>query len=349
MAELSLIMTQLEAAVSSKNKMVWVVPKQLRGGKYTLEEVIGQGRFGITYLARNQNRRVVIKTLNDQYRSQPDFNKLQERFVQEAFKLAQCKDTHIVHLLEDPFQEDDLWCIAMEYIAGVDLKHRVQDILPEPEALQYIRQIGQALTVVHANGLVHRDVKPANIMIKAGSKEAVLIDFGLARGFDSKKLSVSNLETEAEPGFTPPELYYHTIELGPHTDVYSLGATLYNLLTGAIPTNAKERRENNAPLTEPKQINPQISQDLNDQILWAMKLEPKERPQSVQAWLDQLTNSAIKLPKLALKFNDVLAVLGVIIAVIAIFTGIFQPDIRDFFIKLVSAPQPTAQPTRQPN
>ncbi|MDZ8081288.1 MAG: serine/threonine-protein kinase [Nostoc sp. DcaGUA01] len=339
--------------------MVWAVPKQLQGGKYTLESVLGRGRFGITYLAKDEKGdRIVVKTLDNQLLNQPDFKRLQERFVQEAFKLAKCKHPHIVRLLEDPFQEDDLWCIAMEYIAGIDLAHRPQNILPEADALQYIQQIGEALTVVHQNNLVHRDVKPANIMIRAGSKEAVLIDFGLARGIDSKKLSVSNLETEAEAGFTPPELYSHTIELGAYTDVYSLAATLYNLLTGQIPTSAKERLQNHTPLPEPKDLNPQISHNINLGIIRAMDLDSKKRPQSIQAWLDSLGLKPTPVVQLPTQINyDALSfrigIIGLILAIIAIFTGIFQGDIREFFIKLLSSPTekttPTPPPTKPPN
>ncbi|MCF2149886.1 serine/threonine protein kinase [Desmonostoc muscorum LEGE 12446] len=340
--------------------MVWAVPKQLQGGKYTLESVLGRGRFGITYLAKDEKGdRIVVKTLDDQLLNQPDFKRLQERFVQEAFKLAKCKHPHIVRLLEDPFQEDDLWCIAMEYIAGIDLAHRPQNILAEADALQYIQQIGEALTVVHQNNLVHRDIKPANIMIRAGSKEAVLIDFGLARGIDSKKLSVSNLETEAEAGFTPPELYSHTIELGAYTDVYSLAATLYNLLTGQVPTSAKERLQNHTPLPEPTQLNPQISHNINRDILWAMDLDPKKRPQCIEAWLDSLglkPTPVVQLQPTQINYDALglwIGIIGLILAIIAIFTGIFQGDIRDFFIKLLPSPTekstPTPLPTKPPN
>ncbi|WP_392531657.1 serine/threonine protein kinase [Nostoc sp. C117] len=340
--------------------MVWAVPKQLQGGKYTLESVLGRGRFGITYLARDEKGdRLVVKTLDDRLQSQPDFKRLQERFVQEAFKLAKCKHPHIVRLLEDPFQEDDLWCIAMEYIDGIDLAHRQKNILPEADALQYIQQIGEALTVVHQNNLVHRDVKPANIMIRAGSKEAVLIDFGLARGIDSKKLSVSNLETEAEAGFTPPELYSQTIELGAYTDVYSLAATLYNLLTGQLPTSAKERLQNNISLKEPRELNPQITHNINRDILWAMDLDPKKRPQSIQGWLDSLRLKPILVVQpqaTRINYDNLglwLTIIGLIVAVIAIFTGIFQQEIRDFFINAspsqTEKSTPKAPPTKPTN
>ncbi len=329
--------------------MVWTLPKQLHDGEYTVEIILGQERFGITYLAKDkQGNGIVIKTLDDDLRNQPEFNKLQKKFVQEAFKLNKCQHPNIVRLLKDPFQEDDLWCLAMEYIAGINLARRSHNILTEKEALHYIQQIGEALTVVHKNNLVHRDVKPANIMIKAGSTQAVLIDFGLARGFDSKKLS-DNFEKEVETGYTPPELYSRTVALGAYTDVYSLAATLYNLLTGQIPVSAKKRLQSNTLLPEPKELNPQISNRVNRGILWAMELEPKNRPQSIQRWLDSLglqpqageDAEQTQRPNYEVK-NFRVGLISLIVAVVAILTGIFQNDIRNWFIK----PTPTATPTK---
>lgn len=266
--------------------MAWLPGKQLQGGKYTIQKVIGHGRLGITYLARNDDGSpVVIKTPNDEALNSPDFERLQQVFVQEAFKLAQCRHSHIVRA-EKPFREDGMWCIAMEYIDGVDLASRAQTILPEDEALPYIQQIGEALIEVHRQGLLHRDVRPANIMIRAGKPEAVLIDFGLAREFDHD-LTVTRTE-EISEGFAPPELYSRQAERGAYTDVYSLAATLYVLLTGKVPVSAKERQLSQIRLTAPKQHNPQIGNKINRAIVWGMEIKAKDRPQSMQEWLKSL-------------------------------------------------------------
>lgn len=277
--------------------MVWSRGDVLQNGRYTIESVLKRGRFGITYLATDTNgNRVVIKTLDDALLNDPDFERLQQKFFKEAFKLARCQHEHIVRVLEDPFQEQEpsqrkaVWCIAMEYVAGIDLAHRQNSIMSEPEALRYIQQIGEALSVVHQQKLIHLDVKPANIMIRAGTDAAVLIDFGLARDID-RKLSAVVLETEAEPNFAPPELYSHSAALGAYTDIYALAATLYNLLTGQLPTSARERQLRGVRLTPPKELNRQISHSLNSAILKGMELEPTQRPQSVQAWLNKLKPS----------------------------------------------------------
>ncbi len=101
-------------------------------------------------------------------------------------RLALCRHPHIVQI-ENVFDEDNLPCMAMEYIEGEDLGKRITNkgALPEGEVLQYIRKIGEALILVHEKGLLHRDLKPSNIMMRAGKPEAVLIDFGLARQFIS--------------------------------------------------------------------------------------------------------------------------------------------------------------------
>ena len=272
--------------------MVWVAGKQLQGNKYTIERVLGHGRFGITYLARDKNDEpVVIKTPNDQSLNRPDFDRLQQVFVREAFKLAKCRHPHIVKAKE-PFTEDGLWCIPMEYIAGTTLAERDRLILPEEEALVYIQQIGKALIEVHHNGLLHRDVRPGNIMVRVrdGKAEAVLIDFGLALEFDHE-MTKTRTEEIAE-GFAPLELYSRQAERGAYTDIYSLGATLYLLLTGQKPAGAMKRMLGNERLIAPKESNPQISDRINRAILWAMELEAEKRPQSVQEWLNSLTISS---------------------------------------------------------
>jgi serine/threonine protein kinase len=277
---------ELTQVFQSKRTMVWKPGTQLHGGKYTIQKVLGYGQFGITYLAREKDSdAVVIKTPNDESLNGPDFNRLQQVFVQEAVKLAKCKHPHIVEA-EAPFQENGVWCIAMEYIDGSDLESRAQTILPEDEALDYIQQIGEALIVVHQNGLLHRDIQPQNIMIRAGKAEAVLIDFGLAREFDHD-LTVTRTEEIVE-GFAPLELYSRQADRGAYTDIYSLGATLYVLLTGQLPASAKDRKLSNVRLIVPKEINPQISNRVNQGILWAMALDAKDRPQTVEEWLDSL-------------------------------------------------------------
>lgn len=266
--------------------MVWTPGQVLQDGKYTIEKKLGQGGFGITYLAKDKkDNLVVIKTLKDTDQDSPDFDKCQQDFVNEALRLKGCQNPHIVKVYE-LIKEGDLWGMVMEYIEGQDLGSLGK--LPESEALLYIRQIGEALTAVHKNGLLHRDVKPDNIMVRAGKSQAVLIDFGIAREFTP---DVTQTHTALwTPFYASPEQYNPRARRGAYTDVYGLAATLYKLLTGQEP-EAAISRVMGCPLAPPNQLNPIISNVVNQAILRGLELNPENRPQSVQEWLQLLVRT----------------------------------------------------------
>jgi len=189
--------------------------------------------------------------------------------------------------VENVFDEVNLPCMAMEYIEGEDLGKLITEkgALPEAEALQYIRQIGDALTVVHEKGLLHRDLKPSNIMMRAGKPEAVLIDFGIARQFIAG--GVQQHTESVTPGYAPPEQYLPDVERGEYIDVYALAATLYSLLAGQLPMSAPARLQN-FTMRSPKELNSSVGDRVNEAIMKGMALNYKFRPQSVQEWLDLL-------------------------------------------------------------
>ncbi|MFN6536089.1 MAG: protein kinase domain-containing protein [Nostoc sp. EkiNYC01] len=272
--------------------MAWNPGQQLFGDRYIIERKLGEGGIGITYLAKNRRGELrVIKTLREQILNHPAWiskqDKLRQDFRDEALRLALCRHSHIVQV-ENVFDEDNLPCMAMEYIEGEDLGKQITEkrALLEAEALLYIRQIGDALTVVHERGLLHRDLKPSNIMMRAGKQEAVLIDFGIARQFipGAVQLHTENLT----PGYAPPEQYVPDAERGEYIDVYALAATLYSLLTGQLPMAAPVRLQN-FTMRSPKELNSRVSDRVNEAIMQGMALNYKFRPQSVQEWLDLLS------------------------------------------------------------
>ena len=266
--------------------MTWNPGKILNNGEYTIQSVLGQGGFGVTYLARNtKNIQVAIKTLNDKVQNHPDFAQFQQDFVNEALRLAKCNHPHIVKVHE-VIQEDNLWCMVMEYAGTNDLGTLIakEGHLSENDALYYIQEIGEALGYIHSLDppMIHRDVKPANILIRnhQGKNQAILIDFGIAREF---KQNLTQSQTPIlSDGFAPIEQYEKRAERGAFTDVYALAATLYTMVTGEVPTASPVRIIR--PLTPPKQINPQISDRLDQAIRQGMELEPDKRPQSIQDW-----------------------------------------------------------------
>ncbi|MFN6463615.1 MAG: protein kinase domain-containing protein [Nostoc sp. DedVER02] len=283
--------------------MVWNAGKSLFGGRYIIESQLGEGGIGITYLARNQrNQQRVIKTLKEEILNHPAWilhrNKLRQDFRDEAVRLAVCHHPHIVEI-ETIFDDGNLPCMVMEYIEGEDLGQYLRrvGVLSEAEALLYIRQIGGALTLIHSKGLLHRDLKPRNIMIRINKPEAVLIDFGIAREFIPNVIQRHTVYRT--PGFAPPEQYESEAPRGEYIDIYALAATLYNLLTAVIPTSADDRRHN-INLEPPQYFNPNISNRVNQAIMCGMDLESTYRPQSVQEWLDLLgtdTGSNVTLGK----------------------------------------------------
>ncbi|MDJ0735746.1 MAG: bifunctional serine/threonine-protein kinase/formylglycine-generating enzyme family protein [Nostocaceae cyanobacterium] len=270
--------------------MGWNRGQELFGSRYIIEGKLGEGGIGITYLAKNRRGELwVIKTLREEILNNPVWipqqGKLKQNFIYEGFRLGLCRHSHIVQV-DNFFDHDDLPCIVMEYIPGEDLKKRItqKGALPETEALLYIRQIGDALTLVHEKGLLHRDLKPGNIMIREGKQEAVLIDFGLARQFI--RGDVQQHTEYLTHGYAPPEQYLRHAERGEYIDVYALAATLYALITGELPIPAPGRTEN--LLTPPQELNPNISDRVNEAIMKGMELNYQSRPQSVQQWLDLL-------------------------------------------------------------
>lgn len=270
--------------------MPWTSGQRLQGGKYVIGEVLGQGGFGITYKALHVelNRQVVIKTPNEHLSHDPEYDKYIERFIQEGrtlARLSQDPHPHIVGVI-DLFKEGVTHCLVMDFVPGENLFEAVKrrGALSEAEIVPCIRQIGEALSVVHQAGLVHRDAHPGNIMLRSNGR-AVLIDFGIAK--ELVPATLSSTGNAGNHGFAP----YEQITRGsrePTVDVYCLAATLYYAMTGQRPTTSLTRKLDNTSLTPPKRIFSGISDELNQVILKGMALEAKDRPQSMQAWLAML-------------------------------------------------------------
>jgi hypothetical protein len=279
--------------VSEVKVMVWQPGKKLKNGQYTIERILGKGGFGITYLATNtSSQRFAIKTLNDDVKNSPYFEKLHKDFQNEATLLRQCAHPNIVKIY-DLFLEEDLFlglfskgepllCMVMEYISGENLLEKVEKrgSLAEANALRYIDQVGKVLTFIHAKNILHRDIKPDNIMLRSDGRGIVLIDFGIARSFVEGKTQIQT--ALVTPAFSPPEQFVEQYKRGAYSDVYALAATLYFLLTGSPP------QFDSIKLKPPKTLNPSISDIVNQAIVKGMELNPAARPQSVEQWLKML-------------------------------------------------------------
>ncbi|MBR7028490.1 MAG: protein kinase [Bacteroidaceae bacterium] len=223
-------------------------------GRYRIEHYLSSGGCGNTYLAKDtkfsgKKGRVVVKefflngiTHRDQHTSRVIvsnqdnaalFEKLRRKFRDEADRINELKHPNIVRV-SDVFDANHTSYYVMDFISGGSLNERAGQ-LSEQQAVKYVRQVLQALDVVHEEGLYHLDLKPANVMLDKYDN-AILIDFGASKmigGPDGNTLSSTILYTK---GYAPAEQMYRDLELiGPWTDLYAVGATLYNLLTGKEP------------------------------------------------------------------------------------------------------------------
>ena len=277
----------------------------LQGGKYKIEKSLGQGGFGITYLAEQTNlgRKVCIKEFfmkeygerttatavdgdatviaddatvlsgesteltGEAVSAGPKgasdatvltsvspvtsaaaeiMGRYREKFVKEARTIAKLDHPGIVRI-HDVFEENGTAYYVMDFIEGENLNDMVkrEGALPEDHALGYIRQIADALSYVHGHNIMHLDVKPANVLVRKSDDKAILIDFGTAKQYDSEGTQTSTTPIGLSAGYAPIELM--TVggvkTFSPETDVYSLGATLYYLVTGKNPPEASVRME----------------------------------------------------------------------------------------------------------
>ena len=262
-----------------------LVGTSLQNGKYVIEDKLGRGGFGITYRAIRHplNQVVVIKTLRWPENSLEKQQQLKQ-FQAEARRLAQCQHPNIVNVT-DFFVEAERPYLVMDFIPGQPLSAMIFPNRPlrEKLALQYIRQIASALQTVHEQGLLHRDVKPQNVMINGAN--AILIDFGIARELSSGQTQThTNLVSE---GYAPLEQYLPKARRSAASDVYGLAATLYAAVTGEVPVASVLR--SHQPLTPPRLLNPNLSPGVEQAILQGMALKLAQRPQSIATWLTLLS------------------------------------------------------------
>jgi len=304
----------------------------LQNGKYQLTEVVGRGGFGITYrgiwftevkgalgkvktevpicikeyffkdYCYRDEQSFAVKVHSETGRSL--FEKFKEKLIKEAKILSDVHHPHIVNVLE-VFEENDTAYIAMEYIPGSSLKYLLEQNgqLSENIVLIYTHQIAQALQFVHEKNILHLDIKPSNILIDKDDN-ARLIDFGVSKRYDLAQQETSTTMLTLSKGFASIEQYDDegTQNFSPCPDIYSLGATMYNLLTGKIPTESILRATK--PLQKPSEINPSISTRTEAAIVRSMEINPADRFQSVNEFIAALGTPPEKEIKEIIKENS---------------------------------------------
>ncbi|MEK6805215.1 MAG: serine/threonine-protein kinase [Pseudomonadota bacterium] len=209
-------------------------------GRYQVEKELGKGAMGIVYLGKDPKigRTVAIKTMALTQEFEADeLASVKERFFREAETAGRLSHPNIVQIF-DAGEEHDLAYIAMEFIKGHDLTKHIKPntLLTVNEVLKYVSDAADALDYAHSNGVVHRDIKPANMMLVEATKTIKLMDFGIARLSDSSKTKTGMVL--GTPSYMSPEQLSGK-KVDGRSDLFSLGVTLYQLLTGALPFQAE--------------------------------------------------------------------------------------------------------------
>lgn len=270
----------------------------LQGGKYRILRVLGQGGFGITYLARHEilHTEVAIKELflnaqgtfctrNPEDRTvvphfEPErFEEFREKFTAEARMLARLKGIPGLVQVLDIFNENQTAYFVMEYVEGPSLRMFVEErgAFSPPEALAFIIKLLEGLSKIHQKGVLHRDINPNNILI-GNDGGPVLIDFGISREYEEETTLTQT--TFRTPGYSAPEQAVLKARRGPFTDIYGVGATLFFMLTGQRPQTTDET-DLNGPLSL-RSLNSDVSPDLEAVVMKAMSRRPDERFQNAE-------------------------------------------------------------------
>ena len=298
---------------SSDDKVAWPydnsipppygpLPDRLVGDRYELLDLIGWGATSRIYRAQDRrlHRTVAIKLLRPEYVQEPN---LVTRFYREAQAVASLSNPHIVDVY-DYGEYQDTYFIAMQYIAGTNLKeflHR-EGRLPGAKAVSIINQVLLALGAAHSLGIIHRDVKPQNILIQASDGMVKLTDFGVAHAPDNS--SITTLGTAIGTVFYMSPEQATGGKIGPATDLYSVGIVLYEMLAGELPFQGTNQMQvtlqhlQNLPPTF-SSLGVEVSPKLERVVERALAKDPSQRYQSANEMRMALSEALKPVPKAA--------------------------------------------------
>jgi len=262
----------------------------LLSGRFRLDEKIGTGGMSTVYRAFDPTleRWVAIKMMHRDISSDPD---QLERFRREARTVARLNHPHVVTVI-DAGEDDGAPYIVFEYVEGETLKERIRRLgsLPVPEAVAYAIEIGRALSSAHAHRLVHRDVKPQNVLIDADGR-AKVTDFGIARSLEAHGLTSPGRVLGTTDYVSPEQALGHDVT--EQSDIYSLGICIYEMLTGEVPYRADTQvavamQHVKEPLPDVQRRRPEISAALAAVIEHATAKETRHRYATVDAMVHDL-------------------------------------------------------------
>jgi serine/threonine protein kinase len=253
--------------------------RHLIDGRYALGDLLGGGGMAQVYLAHDEvlGRDVALKILRQQYADE----EFVERFKREAKNAAALNHPNIVQVYDQGQTEDDTHYIAMEYVPGETLKSRItrEGRLDPGEAAGIASRVADALSVAHERGIVHRDIKPQNVLLTPAG-EAKVVDFGIARAASAKTVTETNLVLGTAAYMSPEQVSGERV--GPASDLYSLGVVLYEMLTGELPYQAEDpiataMKHLDEPSRHPREANPEVPEALDALTTKLLAKKPEDR------------------------------------------------------------------------
>ena len=262
---------------------------------FKVERLLGQGGMAEVYYGRDISlqRPVAIKVIDARFRDDSDYT---DRFISEAQAIATWRHENIIQVYYAD-KIDDLYYFVMEYVDGLDLASLLREyaesesLMPHDDVIRIGQAIASALDYAHERSVIHRDVKPANVMV-ASDNRVVLMDFGLA--LDVQQGSIG--EVLGTPHYVSPEQARHSASAVPQSDVYSLGIMMFEMLTGIVPFDdpsptavALQHLSEEPP--SPRSLNGALSQEVEDVLLKVLSKDPTERFQTASAFIENLNNA----------------------------------------------------------
>lgn len=271
------------------------------GNRYELMEKIGEGGMAIVYKAKDKllNRYVAVKILKDEFSKDKEFV---AKFKREATAAASLSDNNIVNIY-DVGSEEDINYIVLEYVNGKTLKQIIREYgkLNYKTAIGIALQIAKALECAHRNNIIHRDIKPHNILVTEEGLVKVT-DFGIAKASSSVTITNSSRIMGSAHYFSPEQAKGSYVDF--RTDIYSFGIVIYEMVTGRVPYDAESPvsvalKHIQEPVVPPKELNDKIPDSLNKLVLKAIEKEPIKRYQNIKEMLSDLkkiqTNQEINI------------------------------------------------------
>jgi eukaryotic-like serine/threonine-protein kinase len=274
---------------STSSRMIGTV----LSGRYRLEAKLGSGGMSTVFLARDQtlDRQVAVKVMHREMSEQAD---QLERFRQEARAVAKLSHPNVVAVI-DAGEDGGHPYIVFEYVEGETLKQRINRVgaLDPQEALAYAIEIARGLTVAHARNMVHRDIKPQNVLIDAEGR-AKLTDFGISRQLEQDGMTATGRVLGTTDYVAPEQAMGHGVD--PRSDLYSLGVVLYEMLIGQVPFHADSQvgvamKHVNEELPDVQQRRPEISAAAALVVERATAKDPDRRYQEVGEMIDDLSTA----------------------------------------------------------